>query len=374
MTTNGLRLQRVCMSVSAPACPHAALSESLTIRARGDVPGLGTTATTSRTRVVLCRHGVHFRALLVQGRTVEAYEECSAEDPVATREALSRIRALASSGASVTALFGPNSQRVHWVDGAATQQPETLRAAIRSQSGGAASNDEHHGLADAGDFRAVQAGRPAVQVSAAAAELEPFSDWLIAARFEHATLLSSTLAHAAAAVAALRAEKSVERVALWDSCGAAGAILLISAAGVEAAVPCPATWSSVVQAVQRALNLRATSTVSKLLFNDLFDFSDVAPRVAESLAAAEALLADDLVFSSPPDPHLDRDGYFARCWPHAGDGAQYAFPRLIEAGDEVVVTYEATRPDGTRLRNTEVLTFAGERIRRVEVYFGWDLT
>jgi hypothetical protein len=29
--------------------------------------------------------------------------------------------------------------------------------------------------------------------------------------------------------------------------------------------------------------------------------------------------------------------------------------------------------DGTRFRNTEVLTFEGEKICRAEVYFGWDL-
>jgi hypothetical protein len=46
---------------------------------------------------------------------------------------------------------------------------------------------------------------------------------------------------------------------------------------------------------------------------------------------------------------------------------------LIEAGDEVVVTYGATAGDGRGLRITEVLTFRGDRIRGVEVYFGWDL-
>ena len=44
-----------------------------------------------------------------------------------------------------------------------------------------------------------------------------------------------------------------------------------------------------------------------------------------------------------------------------------------EAGDEVVVTYESTKTDGDRFRNTEVLTFEGHKIRRAEVYFGWDL-
>ena len=61
-------------------------------------------------------------------------------------------------------------------------------------------------------------------------------------------------------------------------------------------------------------------------------------------------------------------------WPHAGDGQSFEFARLIESGDEVVVTYEGRRADGTRFRNTEVLTFVGDRVRRAEVYFGWELT
>jgi hypothetical protein len=40
-----------------------------------------------------------------------------------------------------------------------------------------------------------------------------------------------------------------------------------------------------------------------------------------------------------------------------------------ELGDEVFVTYEATRTDGSRFRNTEMLTFDGARLARVEVYF-----
>jgi ketosteroid isomerase-like protein len=87
----------------------------------------------------------------------------------------------------------------------------------------------------------------------------------------------------------------------------------------------------------------------------------------------EDLLSDDFTFSSPADVEIDRERYFERCWPNAGRIARFEFPRMIETGDEVVVTYEAERTDGTRFRNTEVLTFAGNRIRRVEVYFGWDL-
>ena len=87
----------------------------------------------------------------------------------------------------------------------------------------------------------------------------------------------------------------------------------------------------------------------------------------------EELFTGDFTFHSPPDPELDRDGYFEKCWPGAGSLADFDFVRSIESGDEVVITYEATKPDGSRFRNTEVLTFEGERILKVEVYFGWDL-
>jgi ketosteroid isomerase-like protein len=87
----------------------------------------------------------------------------------------------------------------------------------------------------------------------------------------------------------------------------------------------------------------------------------------------ESLLSDDFTFYSPPDPGIDRAAYFERCWPNAKAIESFEFVRLIEAGDEVVVTYESTRTDGTRFRNTEVLSFDGDKIRWAEVYFGWDL-
>lgn len=87
----------------------------------------------------------------------------------------------------------------------------------------------------------------------------------------------------------------------------------------------------------------------------------------------ERLLADDLIFYSPPDPGIDRDRYFERCWPNAELLESFEFKRLIESGDEVIVTYESTKTDGNRFRNTEVLTFDGDKIAKVEVYFGWDV-
>ena len=42
-----------------------------------------------------------------------------------------------------------------------------------------------------------------------------------------------------------------------------------------------------------------------------------------------------------------------------------------ETGDRAAM--EALAADGSRFRNTEVLTFAGDRLTTVEVYFGWNL-
>ena len=77
-------------------------------------------------------------------------------------------------------------------------------------------------------------------------------------------------------------------------------------------------------------------------------------------------------FSAPPDALLDRDGYFERCRPGAGTHLPFDFKRLIEHGDEVIATYERTREDGDRGRNTDILTFAGDKLVRSEVYFGWN--
>ena len=87
----------------------------------------------------------------------------------------------------------------------------------------------------------------------------------------------------------------------------------------------------------------------------------------------EDRLTDDFTFYSPADIGIDRARYFERCWPNADLIGSFDFVRMVEAGDEVVVTYESTRTDGSRFRNTEVLTFRGDRVCRTEVYFGWDL-
>ena len=96
--------------------------------------------------------------------------------------------------------------------------------------------------------------------------------------------------------------------------------------------------------------------------------------VSGDRAALEQLIAPNFVFYSPPDPGIDRDAYWERCWPNSASLDGFDFVRLVENGDEVIVTYESTKSDGKRFRNTEVLTFgADDRMTRAEVYFGWDV-
>jgi ketosteroid isomerase-like protein len=90
-------------------------------------------------------------------------------------------------------------------------------------------------------------------------------------------------------------------------------------------------------------------------------------------SVVEQHLSDDFTFSAPPDVGIDRATYFERCWPNAATTEAFEYERLFEADDEVFVTYEATSTDGSRFRNTEIFTFDGDKISRVEVYFGWNI-
>jgi ketosteroid isomerase-like protein len=109
---------------------------------------------------------------------------------------------------------------------------------------------------------------------------------------------------------------------------------------------------------------------------DRLELARDAYRAYESgdRSVMERLLADHFTFSSPADVGIDRETYFERCWPNADQIRSYEFTRMLEQGDEVVVTYAATRTDYTRFCNTEVLTFEGDQLVKTEVYFGWNLS
>ncbi len=83
-----------------------------------------------------------------------------------------------------------------------------------------------------------------------------------------------------------------------------------------------------------------------------------------------AMLTEDFTFSSPRDDHIDRDAYFARCWPTPPPFTRMEIEYLGLSGDEAVVRYRAVKHDGGAFRNMETLRFRGDILAAVEVYFG----
>lgn len=88
----------------------------------------------------------------------------------------------------------------------------------------------------------------------------------------------------------------------------------------------------------------------------------------------ENLLAPSFTFSAPPDPLLNRREFFEKCWPYGTNLKDLEYVRLFEVGDEVILTHDFVDPNGSKQRNTDIFTFDGERITRLEVYFGWEVS
>lgn len=103
--------------------------------------------------------------------------------------------------------------------------------------------------------------------------------------------------------------------------------------------------------------------------------SDIVRHCFEAYAVRqrgmlEELLAEDFRFTSPYDDAIDRNEYFARCWPTSEHMREVEVETVCETGDKTFVRYHAATRDGKEFRNTEVFTFAGGKVRSVEVYFG----
>lgn len=86
---------------------------------------------------------------------------------------------------------------------------------------------------------------------------------------------------------------------------------------------------------------------------------------------AERLLADEFVFTSPQDDHIDRAAFFERCFPTANRLIRQDLLHVVGAGDDdVFVMYEYELKTGERHRNVEVLTVRGDQITEAQVFFG----
>jgi ketosteroid isomerase-like protein len=91
---------------------------------------------------------------------------------------------------------------------------------------------------------------------------------------------------------------------------------------------------------------------------------------ANDRRSVEESFTGDFTFTSPYDDEIDRATYFARCWRGSDWLARQDLERIVADGDGAFVTYRCVAKDGNSFRNTEFFAFDGDRIRRIDVYFG----
>jgi hypothetical protein len=86
--------------------------------------------------------------------------------------------------------------------------------------------------------------------------------------------------------------------------------------------------------------------------------------------ALETTIADNFQFTSPQDDHIDRACYFQICWPEHMRTKAIDIEHIVMDGNAAYVTYMLERHDGRKVHNTERVTFEGDKINAIEVFFG----
>jgi ketosteroid isomerase-like protein len=95
-----------------------------------------------------------------------------------------------------------------------------------------------------------------------------------------------------------------------------------------------------------------------------------AAYMSNDRKAVEDALTDDFRFTSPYDDAIDKATYFASCWRNTDWIERHELERIFVEGDEAFVTYKCTARGGKSFRNTEFFTFEGDKVKRIDVYFG----
>ena len=95
-----------------------------------------------------------------------------------------------------------------------------------------------------------------------------------------------------------------------------------------------------------------------------------AAYLSNDRQAVGAVFTDDFRFTSPYDDEIDKATYFERCWRVSDWIERQDLERIMVDGEAAFVTYRCVAKSGKSFRNTEAYTFAGDRIRRIDVYFG----
>jgi ketosteroid isomerase-like protein len=93
--------------------------------------------------------------------------------------------------------------------------------------------------------------------------------------------------------------------------------------------------------------------------------------LAQDRDTADRLLADDFVFTSPQDDHIDKAAFLERCFPTADRFNSQEILELVSAGpDNVFILYEYELKTGDRHRNTEFISVREGQLIETQVFFG----
>ena len=95
-----------------------------------------------------------------------------------------------------------------------------------------------------------------------------------------------------------------------------------------------------------------------------------AAYIANDRKAVEEALTEDFRFTSPYDDGIDKPTYFERCWRDSDWIERHELEKIVVEGNEAFVTYICLARGGKRFRNTEFFSFEGDRVKRIDVYFG----
>ena len=114
----------------------------------------------------------------------------------------------------------------------------------------------------------------------------------------------------------------------------------------------------------KASEVNNDSRISDIVRKSYADF------ITRDRKALEELLTDDFTFHSPHDPHIGKSTYFEKCWPNGDNFRAFAIEKLFVKGNEAFVRYECEMNAGSKFRNTEYVRVKGDKIDRVEVYYG----
>jgi ketosteroid isomerase-like protein len=104
--------------------------------------------------------------------------------------------------------------------------------------------------------------------------------------------------------------------------------------------------------------------------------TDVVRTMFEAYLSQDAdtamrLLADDFVFTSPQDDHIDKAAFMERCFPTADRVVSQEIVELVPAsGSAVFIMYEYELKTGERHRNVEYIIVRDDRLAETQVFFG----